>query len=128
MPADSLLALLQSPPPKQPVSKNNVVSAIKKAHPYDEVAYDIYPLLNEHEYIGMGMVGELNEAIEELKEMRAYEGEEMIKDLLLRVDNITRSVDEIESCNPGTIQEYFNKLKMHQSKKKISDNVCILAQ
>ena len=42
-----------------------VISAIKGAHPYDEVAYDIYPLLNEHEYVGMGMVGELKEAIGE---------------------------------------------------------------
>jgi putative NIF3 family GTP cyclohydrolase 1 type 2 len=37
------------------------------AHPYDEVAYDIYPLLNEHAHIGMGMVGELVEPMEEEK-------------------------------------------------------------
>ena len=37
----------------------NVVSALIKAHPYEEVAYDIYPLDNELATSGMGMIGEL---------------------------------------------------------------------
>jgi len=42
-----------------------VVSALLNAHPYEEVAYDIYPLENTFEYVGQGMVGELKEPIDE---------------------------------------------------------------
>ena len=36
---------------------------MKKAHPYEEVAHDIYPILNVHQDIGAGMIGELPEAL-----------------------------------------------------------------
>jgi dinuclear metal center YbgI/SA1388 family protein len=37
----------------------NVLSAMKNAHPYEEVAYDLVDLVNTNEYVGSGMVGEL---------------------------------------------------------------------
>jgi len=37
----------------------NVISAMKQAHPYEEVAYDIYPLKNENVNYGMGAIGNL---------------------------------------------------------------------
>lgn len=40
-----------------------VVCAMKDAHPYEEVAYDLIPLLNENPYSGAGMIGELDDAI-----------------------------------------------------------------
>lgn len=40
-----------------------VISAMKHAHPYEEVAYDLFPLKNKHSEIGAGMIGELTEAI-----------------------------------------------------------------
>jgi dinuclear metal center YbgI/SA1388 family protein len=36
-----------------------IVKALTKAHPYEEVAYDIYSLDNKHTNIGSGMIGEL---------------------------------------------------------------------
>ncbi|XOV67759.1 MAG: Nif3-like dinuclear metal center hexameric protein [Fluviicola sp.] len=36
-----------------------VVDAMIKAHPYEEVAYEIFPMLNSNTYEGSGMVGEL---------------------------------------------------------------------
>lgn len=42
-----------------------VVKAMKVAHPYEEVAYDIIPLLNEHSQIGAGLVGNLPEPMPE---------------------------------------------------------------
>ncbi len=36
----------------------NVVSSMIKVHPYEEVAYDIYPLKNENVNFGFGAVGE----------------------------------------------------------------------
>ncbi|MEN7548585.1 Nif3-like dinuclear metal center hexameric protein [Rapidithrix thailandica] len=39
-----------------------LIAALKQAHPYEEVAYDIYPLLNNNGAIGSGMIGTLPEA------------------------------------------------------------------
>ena len=42
-----------------------VISALLNAHPYEEVAYDIYPLDNKFDQIGMGMVGTLSKEKDE---------------------------------------------------------------
>src|SRR5690606_1734769 len=39
----------------------SVLAAMMAAHPYEEVAYDVYELANSHPYEGAGMVGELKE-------------------------------------------------------------------
>lgn len=40
-----------------------VLRAMRQAHPYEEVAYDLIRLENEHQEVGAGMVGELPEAL-----------------------------------------------------------------
>lgn len=45
--------------------QNSVIKALLKAHPYEEVAYDIYQLDNEHHQSGAGMIGELENEVEE---------------------------------------------------------------
>jgi putative NIF3 family GTP cyclohydrolase 1 type 2 len=42
-----------------------VIRAMEKAHPYEEVAYDVYPLENDNPQVGMGMVGELEDPVDE---------------------------------------------------------------
>jgi dinuclear metal center YbgI/SA1388 family protein len=42
-----------------------VITEMKKAHPYEEVAYDVYPLVNENVNFGMGVVGELSKELSE---------------------------------------------------------------
>ncbi|MGV3637865.1 MAG: Nif3-like dinuclear metal center hexameric protein [Flavobacteriales bacterium] len=42
-----------------------VVAAMIKAHPYEEVAYDLIPVMNVHPGIGSGLVGELDKPLEE---------------------------------------------------------------
>jgi hypothetical protein len=42
-----------------------VVNAMIAAHPYEEVAYDIYPLENKWPVIGLGMIGDLKEPEDE---------------------------------------------------------------
>lgn len=44
--------------------KSQVVKALLAAHPYEEVAYDIYSLDNKYNKAGAGMIGELKEEIE----------------------------------------------------------------
>jgi len=45
--------------------QNKIVSSLKEAHPYEEVAYDIYGLENQREDIGSGLVGDLTEPLSE---------------------------------------------------------------
>jgi dinuclear metal center YbgI/SA1388 family protein len=40
-----------------------VVAAMKKAHPYEEVAYDVYALHQPSTQVGMGAIGELSESM-----------------------------------------------------------------
>jgi dinuclear metal center YbgI/SA1388 family protein len=45
--------------------ENRILRAMMAAHPYEEVAYDIYPLLNAHGNVGAGMIGELEKEMDE---------------------------------------------------------------
>lgn len=45
--------------------KNHILKARKSAHPYEEVAYQIYALENENQYSGLGMFGEFPQGMEE---------------------------------------------------------------
>ena len=45
---------------------SQVLAAVKQAHPYEEVAYDIIPLLNENQTEGSGMIGELETEMDEI--------------------------------------------------------------
>lgn len=47
--------------------KSDVIAALLQAHPYEEVAYDIYSLVNNLSSAGAGMIGELEDEIEELE-------------------------------------------------------------
>lgn len=42
-----------------------VVAAMKAAHPYEEVAYDLVPLVNPHPGVGAGLFGDLPVAMDE---------------------------------------------------------------
>ena len=42
-----------------------VIAEMKKAHPYEEVAYDVYQLANENVNYGMGVIGELKKELSE---------------------------------------------------------------
>tara|TARA_B100000809_G_scaffold31652_1_gene27565 strand:+ start:6141 stop:7235 length:1095 start_codon:yes stop_codon:yes gene_type:complete len=38
---------------------NKVINSLIEAHPYEEVAYDVYQLANKHQNVGSGVIGEL---------------------------------------------------------------------
>jgi len=62
--------------------KKDLLHALVKAHPYEEVAYDIYSLGNVNEQAGMGLIGELEEAMDEielLKKIKSILGSTVIK-------------------------------------------------
>lgn len=45
--------------------QNEILKAMKKAHPYEEVAYQIYQLENENQYAGLGMYGTFPQELSE---------------------------------------------------------------
>lgn len=47
--------------------KNRVVSALLKVHPYEEPAYDIFPMLNDWQSAGSGIIGELEKECDEVE-------------------------------------------------------------
>lgn len=44
-----------------------IMQALKESHPYEEVAYEVVALENDHPEIGSGMIGELPEAVPALE-------------------------------------------------------------
>ena len=47
--------------------ESRITKALKAAHPYEEVAYDIVALSNQHPGIGSGIIGELPEPLSEVQ-------------------------------------------------------------
>ncbi|GAB1415229.1 Nif3-like dinuclear metal center hexameric protein [Paludibacter sp.] len=41
--------------------KTQIINALIESHPYEEPAFDIYPILNQHSSIGLGIIGELEQ-------------------------------------------------------------------
>ncbi len=44
-------------------NQRKIVESLLSAHPYEEVAYDIYSIDNQHKNVGSGMIGELEKAL-----------------------------------------------------------------
>ncbi|REC75579.1 Nif3-like dinuclear metal center hexameric protein [Chryseobacterium elymi] len=62
--------------------KEKVISAMKAAHPYEEVAHQVYQLDNENQHSGLGMYGDFEEAMDEqdfLRTVKEKFGLEIIK-------------------------------------------------
>tara|TARA_B100000575_G_C23124270_1_gene651114 strand:+ start:393 stop:1487 length:1095 start_codon:yes stop_codon:yes gene_type:complete len=45
--------------------ESSILSSLFDSHPYESVAYEIYTLENRNQFIGMGMIGDLEEKISE---------------------------------------------------------------
>jgi dinuclear metal center YbgI/SA1388 family protein len=70
-----------------------VVTAMLKAHPYEEVAYDVYPVENKGEVLGLGRIGtvqemSLGEFAERVKEALQVDKVRVVGDLSSRVKKV----------------------------------------
>ena len=45
--------------------QSSIIKKLQEHHPYEEIAYEITATQNEHPYIGMGIIGEFSEAMQE---------------------------------------------------------------
>lgn len=73
--------------------EKRVLSAMLKAHPYEEVAYDIYPLANKGPELGLGRVGSigemtLKEFADQVKQVFGLSGVRVVGDLNSKVKKV----------------------------------------
>ncbi len=77
--------------------KSNILSAMIKAHPYEEVAFDVINLANEFQNVGSGLIGELPEEIDEEKFLQKIK--EAFKLSVIRHTNLLgKPVNKIALC------------------------------
>ena len=87
-----------------------VIEAMMKAHPYEEVAYDVYPLVNESVNYGFGAVGSLEEPLP----MRKFL--ERVKNLLelpsLRISHLPDApVRKVALCAGSGVRFYRDAVR-----------------
>lgn len=76
--------------------ESRVIQALLKAHPYEEVAYDIYAVENSHLQVGSGMIGELREEIS-LKDFLTL-AKDKFQLKTLKYTDLSRNVRRIALC------------------------------
>jgi dinuclear metal center YbgI/SA1388 family protein len=74
------------------------LKVLLKAHPYEEPAFDIYPLLNEGETLGLGRIGRLTET-QSLAEYAGHLRKVLSAPTLRYVGDPTASVSKVALCS-----------------------------
>ena len=77
--------------------QSNIITNLLRAHPYEEVAYDIYPLENSHQQVGAGMIGELENEMDE-KDFLAHVKKSMKTDCIRHTALLNKKVKRIAVC------------------------------
>jgi dinuclear metal center YbgI/SA1388 family protein len=76
---------------------SKVVGAMKSAHPYEEVAYDLYAMLNKNDQVGSGMIGELEEAMG-FDEFMSFLKNSMKTDCIRHTAKVADSIKKVAFC------------------------------
>ena len=77
--------------------QGSIISALLSNHPYEEVAYEIFEVVNHHPQIGAGMIGELNHPLEEkvfLEKLKSVFNCEVIKHTTL----LNKPIKKVAFC------------------------------
>ncbi len=77
--------------------ESKILMALVLAHPYEEVAYDLYLLTNKHQQVGSGMVGELEAPMSETDFLRHLKGA-MCADVVKHTALLNRTVKKVAVC------------------------------
>lgn len=99
----------------------NVLKKMIEVHPYEEVAYDLFPLQNEFTPIGLGRVGKLKEriSIEELS--RSLKKILMISHLRV-IGDLSKKVEKLAICT-GSGMSLLNNALSHDVDVYITSDV-----
>ncbi len=74
-----------------------VIQAAKDAHPYEEMAYDLYPLQNTHAERGSGLVGRLKEPME-LPDFLHWVKQKLELKVLKYTDPVKARIEKVALC------------------------------
>ena len=73
--------------------QNKIIQTLKENHPYEEIAYQIYILDNKIQFIGSGLVGELDEPVDSilfLKQLKKIMNLELVRHTHVNKDAIKK--------------------------------------
>lgn len=76
---------------------SRAIKAMLKAHPYEEVAYDLYPLINEGQKLGIGRIGLLPEPLT-LKEFIDLVKEKLMLSIVRYCGLPEKTVEKVALC------------------------------
>ncbi|PAV29045.1 Nif3-like dinuclear metal center hexameric protein [Virgibacillus profundi] len=88
---------------------SNVIRAMIKAHPYEEVAYDIFPLQNKGEAFGIGRIGKLDSPMF-MEEFCEHIKEVLDVPTVRFTGNLTKKVDKVAILG-GSGEKYIHTAK-----------------
>ncbi|MFV8373946.1 Nif3-like dinuclear metal center hexameric protein [Flavobacterium sp. LB1P62] len=74
--------------------ENKILKALFRSHVYEEVAYEIYDLQNQHQNIGLGMIGELENPMKE-KDFLLFAKEKMQADGIRHSNFLGKEVKKV---------------------------------
>ena len=96
------------------IDLKNVLNAMWKHHPYEEVAHDIVPIRNTNSEIGSGMVGDLSESIDELEFLKKIKSDFNLK-ILKHTDFLKTPIKKVAICggSGSFLLEHAKKSKAH---------------
>jgi dinuclear metal center YbgI/SA1388 family protein len=101
--------------------KNRVLSAMKKAHPYEEVAYYLHQLENTYDDLGSGMIGEIDHEMEP-KDFFDYLKEKMDLSVIKHTTDINRKIKRVAICG-GAGSFLISQAKNRQADIYISSDI-----
>lgn len=78
------------------VKLNTVLTAMLLAHPYEEVAYDIIPIVNANNAVGSGLIGELAESMDEKQFLRFLK--DAMQASVIRYTPLVGSIKKVAVC------------------------------
>jgi dinuclear metal center YbgI/SA1388 family protein len=79
------------------VLERSVLAALRKSHPYEEVAYYLSTLLNENQEIGSGMIGELETEMEPLEFLKGLKSRMELK-IIRHTALGTKKIKKVAVC------------------------------
>ncbi|WP_433743191.1 Nif3-like dinuclear metal center hexameric protein [Falsibacillus pallidus] len=91
--------------------ERKVISAMMKAHPYEEPAYDIFPLDNQGEMLGLGRVGSLDKELS-LKEFALHVKEVFDLEGLRVAGDLSSPIKKVAVLG-GDGNKYFSQAKFN---------------
>jgi len=77
--------------------ERKIILAMRESHPYEEVAYTIYPLENDYQHVGAGMIGDLEPTMSEY-EFLSYVKERLHATVIRHSQFMNKRIKKVAIC------------------------------